>query len=116
MARLAGQGYLDDVAFAEGHVRRRSAKLGPFALGAELAARGVDRDVSRGAIAQLSREAQLAAAVRLVALQAARRRPAGYKELLDTAGARLLRRGFSLGLAREACRQVWLGTVGQAEA
>jgi SOS response regulatory protein OraA/RecX len=116
MARLVDLGYLDDAGFAEGHVRRRSARLGPLALSAELAARGVDRDVARQAVGSLGREAQLAAAVRLVARQAGRMSPAGYKELLDSAGTRLLRRGFSAAIAREACRAVWLGTGGRAEA
>ena len=116
LARLADLGYLDDAGFASGHVRRRAAMLGPLALSAELAARGVDRDVAQTAVAGLSHEDLLAAAVRLVAVQTARKRPAGYKELLDSAGARLLRRGFSLSVAREACRAVWLGTVGQPEA
>ena len=116
MARLADLGYLDDSEFAEGHVRRRSARLGPLALSAELAARGVDREVARQAVGGLSREAQLTAAMRLVAREAGRRLPAGYKELLDSAGARLLRRGFSAAIAREACRAVWLGTGNRAEA
>ena len=116
VARLADLGYLDDAGFAESHVRRRSGTLGPLALSAELAARGVDREVAGRAMAGLSREAQLAAAMGLVARQAARKRPAGYKELLDSAGARLLRRGFSPGVAREACRAVWLGTVATPEA
>ncbi|HET7420042.1 MAG TPA: RecX family transcriptional regulator [Candidatus Dormibacteraeota bacterium] len=112
MARLAGEGYLDDAGFAAGHVRRRSASLGPLALSAELAARGVGREVAGAAVAALGREAQLTAATRLVVRQAARKPPAGYKELLESAGARLLRRGFSPAVAREACRAVWLGMAG----
>jgi regulatory protein len=116
VARVTELGYMDDARFAAGHVRRRSATRGPLALAAELAARGVDREVAREAVAGLSEEDQLAAAVRLVTRQAGRTPPAGYKELLDSAGARLLRRGFSPALAREACRVVWRGTVGQAQA
>ena len=116
LARLVDLGYLDDAGFAGGHVRRRSARLGPLALSAELAARGVDREVARQAVDSLSREAQLSAALRLVARQAGRNRPAGYKELLDSAGAKLLRRGFSAAIAREACRAVWQGTGNRAEA
>lgn len=115
MARLADLGYLDDAGFAAGHVRRRSASLGPLALSAELTARGVDRDVAQLALAGLSREAQLEAATRLAAKDAGRKRPAGYKELLDSAGPKLLRRGFSPGIAREACRLVWFGTSERAQ-
>ena len=116
MGRLAELGYLDDAGFADGYVRRRSARLGPLALSAELAARGVDRDLARQAVSGLSPEAQLASATRLAAREAARKRPAGYKELLDSAGAKLLRRGFSPGIAREACRAVWRGTAGSPDA
>ena len=108
--RLAEMGYLDDAAFAVGHVRRRSPSLGPAALAAELAARGVDRRLTGVALGSLSDADQLAAAVRLVQRQGVRKPPASYQELLDSAGTKLLRRGFSLGIAREACRAVWLGT------
>jgi regulatory protein len=116
IVRLTERGYLDDAGFAAGHVRRRSASLGPLALSAELAARGIDREVAQRALAGLSREAQLDAATRLAARDAGRKRPAGYKELLDSAGPKLLRRGFSPGVAREACRLVWFGTSERAEA
>jgi regulatory protein len=110
VARLVERGYLDDRAFAESHVRRRSGTRGPLALSAELAARGVKPDIARTAVARLSPEAQLSAAIQLVRRQSGRKEPAGYKELLDSAGAKLLRRGFSPSVAREACLAVWRGT------
>jgi regulatory protein len=115
VARLVELGYLDDASFAAGHVRRRSASLGPLALAAELAARGVDREVATQAVAGLSPAAQLAAAVHLVARQGGRKGAASYKELLDSAGTKLLRRGFSPAIAREACRAVWQGTLDTSE-
>lgn len=116
VARLSGLGYLDDAAFAAGHVRRRSAARGPLALSAELAARGVDRRDADAALARLDPASQVAAATRLARRLAGNRRPAGYQELLGTVGSKLLRRGFTLGVAREACRALWEGTAGQAEA
>jgi len=116
VARLSRLGYLDDAAFAEGHVRRRSSARGPLALSAELAARGVERRDADAALARLDPASQLAAATRLARRLAGNRRPAGYQELLGTVGSKLLRRGFSLGVAREACRTLWEGTAGQAEA
>jgi regulatory protein len=115
MARLADHGYLDDASFAAGHVRRRSASLGPLALSAELAARGVDRQLARQAVAGLTSQEQLAAATRLVARQPGAEGAASYKELLDSAGTKLLRRGFSPSVAREACRAVWQGTRDASE-
>jgi len=114
--RLIELGYLDDRVFAEGHVRRRSASLGPLALSAELAARGVDRAAADAAMAGLSPDAQLAAATRLVERLSGRRPVAGYRELLDSVGPKIVRRGFSPGTVRAACRAVWDGTPGQAEA
>src|SRR5437899_2015115 len=100
--RVNVRGYLDDAAFAAGHVRRRSAARGPLALSAELAARGVERRDADAALARLDPASQLAAATRLARRLAGNRRPAGYQELLGTVGSKLLRRGFTLGVAREA--------------
>ena len=107
--RLVELGYLDDASFAVGHVRRRSGTHGPMALSAELSARGVDRRMADAALAGFDPEAQLAAATRLATRLAGRSRPVGYRELLESVGAKLLRRGFSMTVAREACRAVWAG-------
>jgi regulatory protein len=110
LTRLTQAGYLDDRAFAEGHVRRRSSSRGPMALSAELAARGVDRRVSSAALTGFDRAAQVEAATRLAARFRGHAIQAGYRELLDSVGAKLLRRGFPEAVAREACRAVWAGT------
>jgi regulatory protein len=116
MTRLAELGYLNDQAFADGHIRRRSRSLGPLALSAELAARGVARETADRAVASLGPAEQLDAAVILVGRLAGRKQAASYRELLDSAGPKLLRRGFSPGIAREACRAVWVGTLDTPEA
>ncbi len=112
VARLVEAGYLDDRAFAAGHVRRRSAMLGPLALSAELSARGVDRAVAGPALATFDATAQLAAAARLAARLRGSRSYAGYKELLDAVGPKLVRRGFSAAVARAACREAWEAAQG----
>ena len=114
MARLVELGFLDDAAFAEGHVRRRSHSLGPLALSSELAERGVDRRVASAALEGFDRPAQVTEAIRLAERLCAVRRPPGYRELLNSVGAKLLRRGYSIGVALEACRAVWAGTGEQA--
>lgn len=116
LRRLAELGYLDDRAFASAHVRRRSSGLGPLALAAELAARGVDRAVAADALAAVDGDVQLASAIRLAERACARRELAGYRQTLDLVGPKLLRRGFSPGVIRAACRAVWLGTAGAPEA
>ena len=116
LTRLTELGYVDDAKFAAGHVRTRSASRGPLALSAELAARGVDRHTAGAALSAFDRAAQVGAATRLAERLCSRIRPAGYNELLDSVGTRLLRRGFSPAVAREACRAVWSGTAGTSEA
>jgi regulatory protein len=112
MARLVGMGYLDDAAFARGLVRRRSASRGSLALSAELAARGIDREGSAAALAELDASSQLAAATRLAERLYASKPSAGYRETLDTIGAKLARRGFPAGVVRAACRAVLAARLG----
>jgi regulatory protein len=114
--RLAELGYLDDRAFAEGHVRRRSSGLGRLALSAELAARGVDRAVADAALGGLDAEGQLASATRLAERLFARKTFTGFREMLNSVGPKLMRRGFSSGIVRSACQAVWNGTDNQPEA
>jgi len=107
---------MDDRSFADGYIRRRSGSLGPLALSAELAARGVDRSVADLAFTAVDFQAQLESATRLAERLCARNRPPGYRELLNSVGAKLLRRGFSTGVARAACTAVWNGTATTPEA
>ncbi|HYL08574.1 MAG TPA: regulatory protein RecX [Candidatus Udaeobacter sp.] len=116
VARLIELGYLDDRSFAAGHVRRRSSDRGQLALSAELAARGIDRTVAGEALAALTPEGQLASAQRLAWRLAGGKPFAGYKELLDRVGPKLIRRGFPPAIARAACGRVWSGTAGTPEA
>jgi regulatory protein len=116
LARLAELGYVDDRSFAEGHVRRRSAGLGPLALSAELAARGVDRAVVDLALADFDHDAQVAAARRLAERLYGCKRWAGYREMLDWVGVRLLRKGFSSAVVRAACRAAWTGAPEETDA
>ena len=73
ITRLRELGYLDDAAFAEGHVRRRSSSRGPMALSAELGARGVDREVAEAAIEGLSPDIELLAAQKLASMEVVRK-------------------------------------------
>src|SRR3981081_34828 len=91
--RLVELGYLDDRAFAEGHVRRRAAVRGPLALSAELAARGVDRAQADAALAGFDAEAQLESATRMAERLYASKPSLGYREMLNEIGSKLLRRG-----------------------
>ena len=116
VARLIELGYLDDSSFARSLVRRRGALRGPLALSAELAARGVDRAEADAAVAAFGPAAQLASATRLAERLCAQKRVTSYREMLEVVGARLVRRGFSPTIVRDACRAVLVGTPEDAEA
>ena len=110
LTRLSELRYLDDQSFAVGLVRRRGAVRGPMALSAELAARGVDRVHVDAALAGFDAEAQLAAATRLAERLYARKPQAGYRDMLNEVGSKLMRRGFSANVVRAACRAALTGT------
>ena len=109
LARLSELRYLDDQSFAVGLVRRRGAVRGPMALSAELAARGVDRVHVDTALAGFDAAAQLAAATRLAERLYARKPQAGYRDMLNEVGSKLMRRGFSANVVRAACRAALSG-------
>jgi regulatory protein len=113
LARLTELGYLDDDAFARALVRRRSVTRGPAALAAELASKGIGRDVAAAALGDLDHSTQLEAAIRLAERLYAGRPVPGYKEMLDRIGSKLVRRGYPGGVVREACRVVLAGAAGQ---
>jgi regulatory protein len=94
MSRAYGLGYLDDAAFANALVARRSRTRGPAIVAAELATKGIDREVARDALRAVDRAAQVATARRL----------AGGSAHSDrrVVASRLLRRGFAYAVIREA--------------
>jgi regulatory protein len=110
LARLDELGYLNDLSFAEGLVRVRSASRGPRALSAELARRGVGRAQADRALASYDDALQLASAMRIVERTYGKRAITNYREMLDRVGNKLLRLGFSTAIVRGACRAVMAGT------
>jgi regulatory protein len=86
LARLRERGYLDDEDFARSLVSRRARARGPHLIAAELAAKGVAKDLARRAVGEVGREELVAAARRAVARM-------GDAEARVRA-ARLQRRGF----------------------
>jgi regulatory protein len=109
LSRLQELGYIDDQAFARSFVRRRGSSRGPRALSAELAARGVDRAEVDSAVAEFGESEQVAAATRIAERLYARKPTSGHREILDEIGTKLVRRGFSVVVARAACRAVLAG-------
>ena len=116
MRRLAELGYLDDAAFARALVRRRSTSRGPRALAAELAAKGIDRAGIGAALDETDSASQLEAAIRLAERLYGQKPSPGYRETVNRIGAKLVRRGFSMEVARAACRAVLAGTAEALEA
>lgn len=115
MKQLGELGYLNDQAFASQLVRRRGPLRGPRALSAELAAKGVDRAEADVAVAEFDPDSQLAAAIRLVERLYARAPGLSYRQMLDSIGTKLLRRGFSTTIVRAACQAVAAGTAPSPE-
>jgi len=116
LTRLEELGYLDDLAFAEGLVRVRSASRGPRALSAELAKRGVGRAQADRALASYDEALQLASAMRSIVRSYGKREITDYRDMLDQVGSRLLRQGYSAVTVRAACRAVISGTPPPSEA
>jgi len=116
LVRLDELGYLNDLAFAEGLVRVRSASRGPRALSAELAKRGVGRAQAERALASYDDALQLASAVRNIVRRYGKTEITEYREMLNKVGSRLLRQGFSAITVRAACRAVISGTPPGSEA
>ncbi len=106
LKRLEELGYLDDQSFARSFVRRRGSTRGPRALSAELASRGVDRALVDTAVAEFGEVDQLAAATQIAERLYARKPAPTYREVLDEIGTKLVRRGFSVSIARTACAAV----------
>lgn len=103
LSRFSRLGYLDDESFAAALVRRRSPTRGSALVAAELARRGVGREVARGALEAMTEEQQVAAAT-LIALRALGSRKVTLAEALRTLGPRLARKGFSGAIVVRACR------------
>ena len=94
LVRVHRLGYLDDAAFARAMVAHRSRGRGSALIAAELAARGVSRQLAGEALAGLTEADQVAAARRLAAaLPGADPRKVA---------ARLQRRGFTPEIIRAA--------------
>jgi SOS response regulatory protein OraA/RecX len=70
----------------------------------------VDRAHADQALAGFDAEAQLAAATRLAERLYARKPQAGYRDMLNAVGPKLMRRGFSANVVRAACRAALPGT------
>ncbi len=97
LQRVRDLGYQSDADFAESLVRARSRTRGRISLASDLAARGVDRTVSAGALAGITAEVELS-----TARDVAARMPS-----IDPArlGGRLQRRGFSAVTVRQVVRE-----------
>jgi regulatory protein len=115
LRRLEELGYLDDQSFARSFVRRRGAMRGPRALSAELAARGVDRAQVDAAVGEFGEAEQLASATRIAERMYASKPVPGRQAILDALGSKLVRRGFSVAIARAACLNVLAGAPEPAD-
>jgi SOS response regulatory protein OraA/RecX len=84
-------------------VSRRSRGRGARAIGAELAARGVDRETVAEALRELEREVEVLAAARLLSGPATRLGAPAATGPPPALAGRLVRRGYS----EEVVRRAW---------
>jgi SOS response regulatory protein OraA/RecX len=61
------------------------------------------------AVAEFGEAEQLAAATQIAERLYARKPLLGYREILDQVGAKLVRRGFTVSVARAACHTLLAG-------
>jgi regulatory protein len=113
LSRAAELGYLDDAGFAAVLVRHRAGSRGRRAIAAELASRGVGREVADGALEALDPEIEVDAAMRWARRRAARLTEPSLDGLLEAVGPSLLRHGFSPRVVREACRRALIDQAGR---
>jgi regulatory protein len=105
LERMEELGYLDESAFAEALVRRRSGTRGRAAIAAELAAKGLGRLAVQEALTSMDDEAQVAAATGL-GRRLMPKLPRPGDDGLAKVAAKLQRRGFPNQVVREACRNL----------
>ena len=102
--RAERHGYLNDRAFADALVRRRTTSRGRGLIAQELRARGIEDVDAEPALAEVDPDAQLSRALILGRSLLGRREFNDGEALLNFLAPRLARRGFSSGLAYRVCR------------
>jgi SOS response regulatory protein OraA/RecX len=68
------------------------------------------------AVAEFGEAEQLAAATHIAERLYARKPSPGYREILDEVGTKLVRRGFSVSVARAACHTLLSGHADRSPA
>ena len=95
LTRAAEAGYLDDQAYAESLVRRRSRTRGRSLIAQELRSKGIAAAEVESALGQLELADEEARALALAQSSLRRRPPATAEELRRRVGTALERRGFA---------------------
>ena len=104
LARVEGDGYLNDREYAASLVRRRTRGRGHALIAQELRAKGIDEGTAAVALTALDGEGEAEQALTLGRSLLAHLRLADAQALVAYIGPRLSRRGFSSGLVYRTCR------------
>lgn len=116
LLRAQGLGYLDDQAYADAVVRRRSRTRGAALIAHELRAKGIDDAEAARALEQLDPDTEDRRALLVAQASIRQRPPATNEELRRRIGAALGRRGFRTGtIVRTIARLRAGGLAGDAE-
>ena len=106
VARLVGEGYLDDAGFADRWAATRSSRaLGTRRIAQELQKKGVDSDVIASALSQVDEEEQLRAATAHAEKLLARACGNDERDARRKVQAALARRGYDWDIIRDAMAQ-----------
>jgi len=116
LIRAQGLGYLNDQAYADAVVRRRSRTRGVALIARELRAKGIDEGEVARALEQLDPDSEDHRALLVAQASIRQRPPATNEELRRRVGAALARRGFRTGtIVRTIARLRAGGLAGDAE-
>lgn len=109
MEKLMVMELVDDEAFAERWAESRAHRHGRRRIEQELTSKGVDREVARRAVGQLSDEDQLQDAIRLVGKFLSRTHGDMDRSLYQRTLAMLARHGYDADIARKALMSIARG-------
>ena len=104
--RAQSKGYLDDRAYADAVVRRRTRGRGHALIARELRSKGIPESDIAGAIGSIDPEGELARALSLGQETLRKKRVTDPGMIRQTVGPVLSRRGFGAGLIHQVCRKL----------
>jgi SOS response regulatory protein OraA/RecX len=105
--RAQSKGYLDDRAYADAVVRRRSRVRGHALIARELRSKGIPEPDIAGALGSIDPEGEMERALHLAEETLRKKRVTDPGMIRRTVGPVLSRRGFDAGLIHQVCQKLF---------